>query len=99
MEQDSRTLNILLTVSLVLSIVPLILMHYKIVNVPENLEMLIFLIALLFWLLYHVFLGILASKKNRNVFKWVGLSMIFSPIGILVSYPLMLAAKRIEKKG
>ena len=99
MGQTFRTLNILLTVSLVLFIAPLILIHYKIVNVPENLEMPILLIALIFWLLYHVCLGILASKKNRNVIKWVGLSMIFTPIGLIVSYPLMLAAKPIEKKG
>ena len=99
MEQNFRTLNILLTVSLVLFIVPLILIPYKIVNVPENLEMPIFLIASLFGLLYLVFLGILASKKNRSVIKWVGLTIIFSPIGHIVSYPLMLAAKPIEKKG
>lgn len=99
MEQNFRTLNIFLTLSLVLFIAPLILIHYKIVNVPEDLEMPIFLIALLFGLLYHLFLGILASKKNRNVIKWVGLSIIFSPIGLIVSYPLMLAAKPIEEKG
>ena len=98
MEQDFRTLKILLTVSLVLSIGPLILIYFKIVNVPENLEMPIFLIALIFWLLYHVFLGILASKKNLSVIKWVGLSSIFSPIGQIVSYPLMLIAKPIDKK-
>jgi hypothetical protein len=98
MEQNLRTLNILLTVSLVPFIVPLILIRYKIVNVPENLEIPIILIAMLFGLLYCVFLGILASKKNRSVIKWVGLTIVFSPFGHIVSYPLMLAAKSMEKK-
>ena len=55
-------------------------------------------IGILFGILYYVVLGIMASKKNRSVIKWVGLSVIFSPIGHLVSYPLMLNADSLPKK-
>lgn len=97
MENQFKTLNILLTISLVLFIVPLILIPYKIISVPENMENPIILVAILFGFLYYVFLGMLASKKNRSVIKWVGLSLILSPFGTVVSYPLMLFAKPLEK--
>ena len=99
MEQNFRRLNILLTISLFLFIVPFLLIPYEIVAVPENVKMPIFLIAVLSGLLYYVFLGILASKKNRSVIKWVGLTIIFSPFGYIISYSLILTAKPLEKKG
>jgi len=59
------------------------------------------IVALVLWvisgILYHVFLGILASKKNRSVIKWVGLSVFFAPLGLIISYPLMLWAKPLPK--
>ena len=97
MKQNFKTLNILLSLSLVLFIAPLILVPYKIISVPGSMETPVILIAILFGLLYYVFLGMLAAKKNRSVIKWVGLSIIFSPLGHIVSYPLMLTAKSIEK--
>ena len=97
MEGHFKTLNILLTISLVLFIVPLILIPYKIISVPENIEIPMIIVAILFGFLYYVFLGMLASKKNRSVIKWVGLSLIFSPFGTVVSYPLILFAKPLGK--
>jgi len=97
MESQFKTLNILLTISLVLFIVPLILIPYKVMPVPENMENPIIVVAIIFGFLYHVFLGMLASKKNRSVIKWVAISIILSPFGTVVSYPLMLFAKPLEK--
>ncbi len=98
MESNFKNLNIMLTVCLALFILPWVLIPYKVVRVPENMSMPILMVALLFGLLYYVVLGILASKKNRSVIKWVGLSIIVSPIGHIVSYPLMLSAKPLQKK-
>ncbi len=60
------------------------------------------IVALVLWvisgILYHVFLGILVSKKNRSVIKWVGLSVFFAPLGLIISYPLMLWAKPLPKE-
>lgn len=92
-----RTLNILLTLSLLLFIAPFILIPFGIISVPESTQIPIILTALLFGLIYYVFLGMLAAKKNRSVIKWVGLSFIFSPVGYIVSYPLILIAKPIER--
>lgn len=47
---------------------------------------------------YLIFLGRLASKKNRSVIIWVGLTIIFSPLSYIVSYPLLLTAKVLPKK-
>ena len=96
MEHDFKTLNILLTSSLVLFIVPVILVAYKLVPVSEGFKTPIILAAMMFGLLYYVFLGMLASKKNRSVIKWIGLSIIFSPLGHIISFPLMLKAKPLE---
>jgi hypothetical protein len=42
-------------------------------------------------LLYYVFLGILATKNNKSVVVWVGLSVLTSPIGPFFSFFLMLS--------
>ncbi len=97
MENNFRTLNILLTLSLVFFLAPIILVSYKLLPVSEGLETPVILAAMMFGLLYYVFLGILASKKNRSVIKWVGLSIIFSPIGHIVSFPLILKAKPLAR--
>jgi hypothetical protein len=98
MESGFKNLHIILTGCLILFIAPWILISYEIILVSENMKMPIFSISILFGLLYYVVLGILASKKNRSVIKWVGLSIIFSPIGHVVSYPLMLNADTLPKK-
>jgi len=97
METTYKKLNIMLTLCLVLFILPWVLIPYKIIAVQENLSMPILIVALVFGFLYYVILGILASRKNRSVIKWVGISMIFSPVGHIVSYPLMLQAKPLPK--
>jgi hypothetical protein len=97
MEQNFSKLNIMLSMCLVLFILPWILISYKVINVPEAMSMPILIVGLLFGFLYYVVLGILASKKNRSVIKWVGLSIIVSPIGHIVSFPLMLFAKPLPK--
>ncbi len=39
--------------------------------------------------LYYISLGILAHKNNKSFIVWVGLSMLTSPIGFIVSFLLM----------
>ncbi|MBT5150851.1 MAG: hypothetical protein HOM43_00570 [Flavobacteriales bacterium] len=97
MEQDYKRLTIMLGACLGLFILPLILIAYEIIAVPENMVLPIMAISILFGILYYVVLGILASKKNRSVIKWVGISIIFSPFGHIVSFPLMLLAKPLPK--
>ena len=96
-QQSFGLLNILLTLSIILFIVPMILVPYNMISVSEEVKPTIYLVSIFFGLLYYVFLGILASKKNRSVIKWVGLSIIFSPLGHLVSYPLMLCSGTVNK--
>jgi len=98
MNSSFKNLHIMLTGCLILFIAPWVLIPYKIILVPENMKMPILSIGILFGILYYVVLGILASKKNRSVIKWVGLSIIFSPIGHIVSYPLMLNADSLPKR-
>lgn len=57
-----------------------------------------FLLWLLAALFYHVFLGKLASRKNRSVITWVGGSLLLTPISYLFLYPMMLNAKPLPKK-
>jgi hypothetical protein len=97
MEQNFSKLNIMLSMCLVLFILPWILISYKVINVPEAMSMPILIVGLLFGFLYYVVLGILASKKNRRVIKWVGLSIIVSPIGHIVSFPLIFFTKPLPK--
>ena len=97
MEQNFSKLNAMLSICLVLFILPWVLIPYKVINVPESMSMPILMVGLLFGFLYYVVLGILASKKNRSVIKWVGLSIIISPIGHIISFPLMLSAKSLPK--
>jgi hypothetical protein len=97
MKSNYKTLNILLTICLVLFIIPWVAIPFKLIPVSDVLSMPILIAALAFGLLYYVFLGMLASKKNRSVIKWVGLSIIFSPIGHIVSYPLMLTVKTLPE--
>jgi quinol-cytochrome oxidoreductase complex cytochrome b subunit len=97
LEQNFKKLNIMLAVCLALFVLPWILIPYKVIYVPESMSMPILMVALIFGILYCVVLGILASKKNRSVFKWVVLSIIFLPIGFIVSFLLMLSAKPLPK--
>jgi len=110
MRQNFKVLNILLT----LSLASFILCTFYILSLPlphieitdgDWLNSLMtggVIVALVLWvisgILYHVFLGILVSKKNRSVIKWVGLSVFFAPLGLIISYPLMLWAKPLPKE-
>ena len=91
MEPDIRKLNIQLALCLAFFILSLVLV--LLFGAP------MFLASALFGLLYYVVLGKLASIKNRSVITWVGLSFIFSPIGFLISFPLMLLAKPLPRDG
>ena len=97
LDQNFTKLNILLAVCLALFVLPWVLIPYKVINVPESMSMPILMVALIFGFLYCVVLGILASKKNRSVIKWVLLSIIFLPIGFVVSFLLMISAKPLPK--
>ena len=99
MKSNYRNLNIMLTVCLAFFILPWVLIPYEIISVPESLSMPILGVALLFGFLYYVVLGILASKKNRSVITWVGLTVISSPFGHIISYPLMLSSEKLPKIG
>jgi len=98
-KSNYRNLNIMLTACLAFFILPWILIPYEIISVPESLHMPVLMVAMLFGFLYYIILGVLASKKNRSVIKWVGLTIIFSPIGHIVSYPLMLSSEKLPKIG
>ena len=93
MVSDFMNLNIMLTASWAGLILPWILILCGVIPVTESNSMCIYMMTILFGLLYYVVLGVLASRKNRSVIKWVGLSIIFSPIAYIVSYPLILAAR------
>jgi hypothetical protein len=100
MNNDNYTnLNVWLTITLVLFIAPWVLIPYKIISVPDSIVTPVLLAALLSGLIYYVILGLLVSKKNRSVIKWVGLSFIFSPVGHIVSYVLILKAEPIQRVG
>ena len=98
MEQDFNKLNIILSFCWVLFVLPLTPLFFKEIYLSENLSMVLLLVSMLFGFLYYVALGITASKKNRSVIKWVGLSIIFAPFGTIFSFPLMLSAKPLPRK-
>lgn len=52
---------------------------------------------LFFYLVFTILVAILAAKRNRNVFGYILLSLIFSPLisGLLL---LILGEKKDEKK-
>ena len=98
MNSSYKNLYIMLAACLIIFITPWVLIPYEVILVPKNIKMPILALGIFFGILYYVVLGILASKKNRSVIKWVGLSIIFSPIGHIVSFPLMLNADSLPKK-
>lgn len=49
----------------------------------------LWLITAISGLLYYVFLGVLASKNHRNVFAWVFLTLVTSPIGFIAGFLMM----------
>jgi hypothetical protein len=76
-------------------VIPILLLVTQVVPVPGNgdsdvLFMSMMLAMLFSFLLYYVFLGILASKNNKSVIVWVGLGILASLIGFIVSFFLML---------
>ena len=93
MVPDFRNLNIMLTACLTGLLLPWILILSGVIPVTESNSMSTYMTTILFGLSYYVVLGVLASRKNRSVIKWVGLSIIFSPIAFIVSYPLILLAR------
>ena len=48
---------------------------------------------------YLISLGLLAKRTGRSWMLWSGLAFITSPIGILVSYPLMIGVLSEHRKG
>ena len=98
MNQDFKTLNILLTVFLIIFITPWVLVPYRIISVPESMVNPVLGIAVVCGGLFYFVLARLASKKHRSVIKWVGLPIIFTLFGgPVVAYIMMLIVKPLEK--
>ena len=64
----------------------IILYFYSATNEISNLNITMFLAGALSIFIYFFAIGSYMSKLNRSGITWGGLSMIFSPIGVWVSY-------------
>ena len=95
MNKDFKKLNIALTISFLLFVVPMVGLIARVIK-PDN--MLPGLLMVIGILAFYIILGILAVKKKRSVVYWVGLSVITSPIGPIVAYFMMLNADVLEPK-
>ncbi|MEW8624169.1 MAG: hypothetical protein AB2551_00280 [Candidatus Thiodiazotropha sp.] len=88
------SLNIALTISFLIYAVPLVALIAQWIS-PESLAPSFAIIGGA--ISYYIVLGVLAVKKGRSAIKWVGLSILTSPFGLIFSYFMMLNAKSVEK--
>ena len=95
MKNKFKNLHIALTISFLMFIIPITGLVARIIK-PENTIFVLLMIAGL--IIFYIILGILAVKKNRSAISWVGLSIITSPIGPIVSYFIMLKSDALEPK-
>ena len=95
MNKDFKKLNIALTISFLVFVVPMVGLIARVIEPDNALPGLLMVIG---FLAFYIILGIMAVKKKRSVVYWVGLSVITSPIGPIVAYFMMLNADTIKLK-
>ncbi len=96
MKNNFKKLHIALTISFLMFVLPVTGLITKIIKPENTIFMLLMILGII---LFYIILGVLAVKKNRSAISWVGLSIITSPIGPIVSYFIMLNSDALEPKN